>query len=241
MRRLVLIASGAVLAASAHAQDARTLVRWSAPPTAVSSEGEATVRLTGEIAPGWKLYALTTPSPAPALRVTVDTAAARLGGAVRHDRAPVAAFDSLLGVPVEQFTGRVGVVVPLAGVDAAEVPLSVRFAVCDAAICLAPRTVVVPVALRAAPRQKPDAAPPDAAPPVVAPSVPALPAPSVPATSPDTIAPASPAGSVEARVDSVAPTDSMTADESAETFWPAWLLGGVAALAALAWAVRRRA
>ncbi len=146
------------VAAPSAAQDARSHVRWQAVPATVSSDGRAEVRLLATIAPGWKLYALTSPPPAPGLRVTVDTVGVAIDGAARHARTPVAVFDSLLGVPVELVTGATEIVVPLrlSASPPDRVPLDVRFAVCDASICLPPRTVRVEAMLLAATSAAPE-------------------------------------------------------------------------------------
>ena len=230
----------------AAAQDAREYVRWRAEAARVGADGRAEVRLSGTIAPGWKLYALTSPPPAPAMRVSLDTAGVRLDGAARHLRAPVAVFDSLLGVPVEQITGGAEIAVPLvvaAGAAPDRVPLAVRFAVCDASICLPPRTVrVVAPLIATAPVGAAPAPPasPNATPPVQAPEASAAPLASPPPASPDTAAPS--AVAVVAADPSTPPAAPAPAD--ADRPWmPRVVLGALVAAAvvrALLFATRRR-
>lgn len=239
MRLCLLLALFAV-GHSARAQDGRSYVSWSADPVVVGADGHAVVRLTGVVAPGWKMYALTSPAPAPALRVSLDSAAGRLRGPVRHVDAPQAAFDSLLAVPVEQLTGRARMDLPVhvtADGSRSDLPVSVRFAVCDASICLAPRTVVVPVALRrveTAPEEPVAVQAPKATPEPPQLSIDPAPADTVPAPRNGHVPPEPPAAP------SVVTEPAGSADDTPFVWW--WGAGaGVLLVAlALAWMGTRR-
>ncbi len=237
----------------AAAQDARDHVRWRAEPARVSAEGRAEVRLSGTVAAGWKLYSLTSAPPAPAMRVSLDTAGVRIDGAARHLRPPVAVFDSLLGVPVEQITGRADIAVPLlvaAGAAPDRVALAVRFAVCDASICLPPRTVRVvaplitaPVATAPVATERAPAAVP-LVPPAPVQAAPSDPSPEAPAARPsalaDTVAPS--AAAIVAADPSTAPSEPSPAEKDGP-WMPRIVLGALVAAAvvrALLFATHRR-
>lgn len=242
MRLWSLVVVLAAAAVPVRAQDARSYVSWSADPVEVGADGDAVVRLTGVVSPGWKMYASTSPPPAPALRVTLDSAAGRIVGPVRHVDAPKAAFDSLLLVPVEQLTGRARLDLPVqvrAEGRTADLPLSIRFAVCDASICLAPRTVVVPVALRT---METSTRAPEAAPALTDAQTPSAlpPAPQSPADSQSVRMDTARAVSESAMSDSnVASVEAPAAPREGRR-WPAALVALVVAVGVGLWVARRR-
>ena len=196
-------------APAARGQRADELVRWEARVAPVAAGREATLHLTATVAPTWKLYALDSPPPAPALRVTptLPAGVAVTAGAARHPVPPKTAYDPNFETDVRSFEGRAAVDVPLrvgAAVPAGTYPVgaSVRFAICDPSICLPPKTVEVAADLRVtrptattrsdAPTVAPGTAPPSApaspAEPAPTPEAPAVTAPAV--TAPAVTAPA---------------------------------------------------
>lgn len=147
LRLLVLLV---LLAAPAAAQRATDLVRWTAAvaPGEAAPGGAATLRLRASIAAGWKLYALDTPPPAPALRVTIPETGGVTAGAPRHPDAPHEQYDPNLEANVRSFTNAVGVDVPLrveasAAAGPRALTADVLFTICDTLICLPPTRIAV--------------------------------------------------------------------------------------------------
>lgn len=150
---LRLLALLVLAAAPAQAQTrAADVVAWSVRAEGGTRGEAARVVFSATLAPGWKMYALDSPVGRPlavaldGLPAGVTARALRQTGAHRgHD----AAFDA----EASTFTGTARLEQPLAvsrraAVGPAVVSGTVRYAVCDAAICLPPASAPFRVTLR---------------------------------------------------------------------------------------------
>ena len=181
--RLVLLLLGLTAVLPARAQQAEEIARWTAEAVTAAPGTAATLRFRAVVAPGWKLYALDTPPPSPALHVTVQAPPNWTAGAPAHEVPPEAVYDSILEVTTRVFHGRAGVSVPVqVAISAAPgrflVPAEVTFTVCNASICLPPKRITLQSAVQItaaseASQQTPTAEPPQTpvavAPPVTMP------------------------------------------------------------------------
>ncbi len=141
---IILVLLGLILAtaAPAHAQVPTEVARWSAEvvPGEVAVGGEATFRVSVDLEPDWKLYALDTPPPSPELQLSARAdAAVTVGDFVQPD--PLEEVDPFLEVTVRIFRDQDGVFT--APVEASApgtytVAADLRFTVCDKRVCLPP-------------------------------------------------------------------------------------------------------
>jgi DsbC/DsbD-like thiol-disulfide interchange protein len=137
---------------------AQTPVHWTAtsagkvvPGTTVSAQIAATID------PGWHVYSLTQGPGGPiALRITVASGQPFTLQGNPTGPAPHTEFDPNFGITVEEYEERAAFTVPVA-VGAAPVGqdsivVRARYQVCNASLCLPPRTenVAVPVTVAAA-------------------------------------------------------------------------------------------
>jgi thiol:disulfide interchange protein DsbD len=131
------------------------VVKWSAEnPDAVSTDRRTIlVKVTADIQPGWKLYALQQPEggPKPLAFATPEGALFRVSK--EHVIAPkskVLAQDENFAVDTHYYETRAAFTVPVA-VDRSvaagthEIPLDVTFQACGAELCLRPFTQKLPV------------------------------------------------------------------------------------------------
>jgi hypothetical protein len=152
--RLRLAAMSLWIAAgvAVFAQRPGDVVRWSVKQDVLRVKPGQTVtfELTGDVAPGWKLYALTQPKGGPLpLTLTVGKGKPfeiRATGVT----APVPAVhqDPNFDLPTRQYQGKVVLGVPLVAKPGASagrhvVPVDVTFQSCSETICLRPFTQTV--------------------------------------------------------------------------------------------------
>jgi hypothetical protein len=128
-------------------------VRWTVTPDLyeVRSGGRITVRLIGTIRDGWHLYGLdeTTGGPIPTT-ITVGPSPAFTFAGVIGASTPNAVFDPNFDLKVELYSGRAEFRLPVKVVTTAGAQtllVSIRYQSCSDTLCLAPRTVQVPVAV----------------------------------------------------------------------------------------------
>jgi DsbC/DsbD-like thiol-disulfide interchange protein len=152
LRLPVLAVATFVLAASASAQDP---VKWTATQVADAAPGgKASVKLVAAIEAGWHVYSLTQgpggPNPT---RITVpDSQEFTLSGDIKAD-APDVKFDENFGINVETYESSAEFMVPLAVAKTAKVgtqtmQIKARYQVCNATMCLPPKTAKLAVDLK---------------------------------------------------------------------------------------------
>ena len=131
------------------------VVKWSAEtPDAVSTDRRTIlVKVTADIQPGWKLYAIQQPEggPKPLAFATAESAPFRVSK--EHIVAPksrVLAQDENFAVDTHYYETRAAFTVPVAvdrnitaGIH--DIPLEVTFQACGAELCLRPFTQKLPV------------------------------------------------------------------------------------------------
>ncbi len=125
-------------------------VRWEAGIEV--DDGNARVVLHAEIADGWKLYALDTPPPSPALRLSAAGPGGVAVGAFSQSE-PAVEDDPSLGVQVRLFRDKATFTAPV-GIEAGAAPsgvveVSILFTICDKRICLPPTPHTITAALPA--------------------------------------------------------------------------------------------
>ncbi len=149
---LRLLALSLLVAASAQAQPRPAdVVSWSVAAVPGARGAEARVVFTARLLPGWKMYALDSGVGRP-LAVTLDPLPAGLDAAAPRQSAPTRAHDDLFGAEASTFSGTARIEQPLrvsrrAALGRHTVTGSVRYAVCDATICLPPATAPFRVAV----------------------------------------------------------------------------------------------
>lgn len=173
---LVLFVLALPTLVAAQMRPALQHVQWRASLTQ-SDEAEARLSLSATIAEGWKLYALDTPPPSPALRLSANAPEGVSVGAFVQDE-PIVEDDPNLGVPVRLFKNQARFQAPVrvSASPPADSTLQVRivFTICDANICLPPTPHTVEVSAAALRSVALSAAgpPPNEAPPTNTQSVP---------------------------------------------------------------------
>jgi DsbC/DsbD-like thiol-disulfide interchange protein len=136
-------------------------VAWTATAasaaTAIVPGGVDTVRLTAQIAPGWHMYSITQGAggPFPTRIMLAPSQPFTLADAVRGP-APTQQFDSNFGIAVESYVTHAVFVVPVritpdAPVGPNAIALSARYQVCNATLCMPPRTERISVPVTIAP------------------------------------------------------------------------------------------
>jgi len=146
---LVAVALFSLAAATAGAQDP---VKWTTSQvgTAVAG-GTASVKLVAAIEEGWHIYSLTQGpgGPTPSRITLPDSQPFALAGTIKAD-APDVQFDKNFGINVETYEHAATFTVPVA-VDksakpgAQQVRVNTRYQVCNASMCLPPKTVKLAV------------------------------------------------------------------------------------------------
>ena len=128
-------------------------VRWTVTPDLYDtrSGGTILVRLTGVILEGWHLYGLeeTAGGPMPTTLPVGAWPAFTFAGVIQAQK-PHAVFDPNFDLKVELYSGRAEFRLPVkvrAPAGAQTLMVSVRYQSCSDTLCLAPRTVQVPVAV----------------------------------------------------------------------------------------------
>jgi thiol:disulfide interchange protein DsbD len=132
------------LAPAAHSQKLNP-VQWTLEPSSVSAAagGEALLRLTARMDPGWHLYSLTTPEGGPLpTRVGMAENAAVKGCRV-YAQAPHKVFDKNFNIDVETYDGKAVFIFvcelkPDALQGRIEFTAEVRYQTCDEKMCLPP-------------------------------------------------------------------------------------------------------
>ncbi len=130
--------------------------QWSATvsPAALAPGETGTLAVEVAIAEGWKLYALDTPPPSPALRLSAEGKGVRVGAFAQQP--PQTEDDPNLGVQVRLFREAARFTAPIAVEAGAEgmTPIGVQilFTICDKRICLPPTRHTVEAAVEVAPR-----------------------------------------------------------------------------------------
>lgn len=230
---LFLVALTLALPLGAQAQMPRPAlqhVRWTAgvAPDTLGADGAATLAVEVEIAEGWKMYALDTPPPAPALQLTAEAPGLRVGAFSQPP--PAVEDDPNLGVEVHLFRGQARFTAPVtragAPPGAVEIPVQIRFTICDKTICLppTPHTVVARVQVAGAQGAGEKSAAPNPSP---APDAPPAGAPDFTAAAPPVAVPGSTARAAPA------PTFAVGSAAGAGGMGGFLLLALVAGLAAL--------
>lgn len=185
-RSLDLTAGASALAGSADEAQlvgSAQHVRWSlrAAPEPAAPGGVVRLAFAGEVADGWKTYALGSPRPSPGLVLTLDLPDGfSEAGAPRRQSTPTLKFDEGFQVEARTFTGAFAVEALVRAPDSASgaqvLGGSVRYVTCNDAtgICLPPATTALsaPVTFAAgAPATPPASALPEVEAPVQAASV----------------------------------------------------------------------
>jgi thiol:disulfide interchange protein DsbD len=130
-------------------------VKWSAEDAAAVSTDRQTVlvKVTADIQPGWKLYAIQQPEGGPKPLAFATPGAAPFRVSKQHIIAPkskVLEQDENFAVDTHYYETRAAFTVPVA-VDRSvtagthEIPLEVTFQACGAELCLRPFTQKLPV------------------------------------------------------------------------------------------------
>lgn len=144
MLRLLLVLATVLLAASAGQAQQRPedVVAWSVRAEGSARGAQARVVFTATIAPGWKVYALDSAVGRP-LAVALDALPPGVSAGPLRQRGAVRGHDAAFGAEGSTFSGAARVEQPLAvGRRAVRgrhaVSGTLRYAVCDAQICLPP-------------------------------------------------------------------------------------------------------
>lgn len=143
MLRLALVSLFLTTAASAQPRPSE-VVTWTVGSVPAARGGEARVVFTARLLPGWKMYALDSGVGRP-LAVTLDPLPTGLTAATPTQGTPTRAHDALFGAEASVFTGSARLEQPLrvsrrAARGQHSVTGNVRYAVCDATVCLPPAT-----------------------------------------------------------------------------------------------------
>jgi thiol:disulfide interchange protein len=141
--RMVRLVALAALAGIAPAQRLQP-VKWSltVEPTAAAPGSKVLARLSATIEPGWHLYALATPPPSPASKITLPDGSIAETIAI-HYREPKRAFDNNFNIETQTYEEKAEFLLDttLKGdvpAGPSELAVQVRFNVCDATRCLPP-------------------------------------------------------------------------------------------------------
>ncbi len=152
VRSLALFAL-VLTAAPARAQTrAADVVAWSARAEGGARGAAARVVFSATLAPGWKMYALDSPVGRP-LAVALDGLPAGVTAGAPRQTGAHRGHDAAFGAEASTFTGTARIEQPLtvsrrAAAGLAVVSGTVRYAVCDAEICLPPASAPFRVTLR---------------------------------------------------------------------------------------------
>lgn len=143
MLRLVLVSLFLATAATAQPRPSE-VVSWSVGSVPAARGGEARVVFMARLLPGWKMYALDSGVGRP-LAVTLDPLPAGLDAGAPRQGTPTRAHDDVFDAEASTFSGSARIVQPLrvsrrAARGRHTVTGNVRYAVCDATICLPPAT-----------------------------------------------------------------------------------------------------
>lgn len=151
---------GIGIAARAAAQVPSPTVRWTAvahAKTSVERGGVVTLELSGQVAAGWHVYALTQAPGGPTpLRVALDANDfARLAGTA-SGTAPKHKFDPSFGLDTQFYSGSFTLhlpvrVAPRSAADGRSIPVSVRFQTCNGRVCEPPKTIHLSVPIAVSP------------------------------------------------------------------------------------------
>ncbi len=151
---LALVATSLVAASAVAPLRAQTPVHWTATSAGKVAPG-ATVsaQIAAAIYPGWHVYALTQGPGGPiATRITLAAGQPFTLQGDPTGPAPHTEFDPNFGIQVEEYEEQAAFTVPVAVGSAAPVGkdsivVRARYQVCNASLCLPPRTesVAVPV------------------------------------------------------------------------------------------------
>jgi DsbC/DsbD-like thiol-disulfide interchange protein len=133
------------LASTARAQ---TPVHWTATPMGKTTTpgGKAEVKLSASIDDGWHIYSITQGPGGPTpTKISLPTGQPfELGGDIKSD-APDVKFDQNFGINVETYEKKAEFTIPVA-VDktakpgAKKIQVAARYQVCNASMCLPPKT-----------------------------------------------------------------------------------------------------
>ncbi len=143
MLRLALASLLVATAAAAQPRPAE-VVTWTVGSVPAARGAEARVVFTARLLPGWKMYALDSGVGRP-LAVTLDPLPAGLDAGAPRQGTPARAHDDVFGAEASTFSGSARIEQPLrvsrrAARGRHTVTGNVRYAVCDATVCLPPAT-----------------------------------------------------------------------------------------------------
>lgn len=150
MRTFVPVLAAAALAAPECGAQGSP-VTWTLTPSAttVAPGGAVTATLSAAIEDGWHVYSITQGPGGPVpMRISLaDGHPFVLAGAPKAP-APVSGFDSNFGIVVETYEGSAAFALPLKVVPTAHpgadtLAVKARYQVCNASLCLPPRTETV--------------------------------------------------------------------------------------------------
>ncbi len=159
VRALALAVTPLVAASAVAPLAAQTPVHWTATSAGkVVPGGTVSAQIAAAIDPGWHVYSLTQGSGGPiALRITVAPGQPFTLQGAPTGPAPRTEFDPNFGITVEEYEEHAAFTVPVAVASTAPVGkdsivVRARYQVCNASLCLPPRTenVAVPVTVAAA-------------------------------------------------------------------------------------------
>ena len=139
---------------AAPAQRPADVVKWSVEPVAALTGGATVnVKVTAQVQPGWKLYALEQPAGGPkplAFALATGSPFEVLARRIAGPKAKVQKQDANFAVDTHYYENEAVFTVPVslsktatAGVQ--EIPLEVTFQACGAELCLRPFTQKLPV------------------------------------------------------------------------------------------------
>lgn len=134
--------------------DPQDPVRWAASivgPDRVAPGSVVRVKLEARSGRGWYFYSATQPvgGPIPARIQLVDSAIFRQAGPLVSPE-PSRAFDSVFGIHLEKYPGRVSFILPVLvpsrlPAGRRDIRISALYQACNDSICLSPRSTVLTV------------------------------------------------------------------------------------------------
>lgn len=152
LRFLALLALALTIVPAQAQTRSEDVVSWSARAEGGTRGEAARVVFSATLAPGWKMYALDSPVGRP-LSVALDDLPAGLTAGTPRQSGARRGHDASFNAEASTFTGAARVEQPLAVSRRAPagptvVSGTVRYAVCDASICLPPAASTFRVTLR---------------------------------------------------------------------------------------------